>query len=56
VRGVQHDGPNQVCSYRAENERHIHYVKKREEQQGIREKASANNELSMPAEIQKGIR
>ena len=56
VRRVQRDGPHQVCSYRTENERNIHYVKKREEQEGVRKKASANNELRMPAEIQKRIR
>ena len=55
-RGVQRDGPDQICSDHGQNERHVHEIKKRKEQQGIREKTAPDNELRMSAEIQERIR
>jgi len=55
-RGVQRDGPNEICSDHAQNERHVHEIKKRKDKQGIREKTAADDELQMPSKIQKRIR
>jgi hypothetical protein len=53
---VQRDWPYQVRSYRAKNERYIHYVEQCKEEQGIRrEKAAPDDELGVAAEIQKRI-
>jgi hypothetical protein len=48
-RGVQRDGPDQICSDHAQNERYIHEIKKRKDKQGIREKTAPDNELCMSA-------
>jgi len=56
VRGIQRDGPNQICSNHAQNERHAHEIKERKEEQGIREKTAPDDELQTPPKIQERIR
>src|SRR6266481_4663488 len=55
-RGVQRDGPDQICSNHAQNERHVHKIKESEDEQSIREKTAPDDELQTPPKIQERIR
>src|SRR5467141_3158097 len=55
-RGVQRDGPNQICSNHAQNERHAYEIKECKDEQGIREKTAPDDELKTPPKIQERIR
>ena len=50
MRGVQRDGPNQICSQRRNKERDVHDMKERKEEERVGEKTATDDELQMPAD------
>ena len=54
--GVQSYEPHDVSAHRGENEGYLRDVEKSEEQNSIRQEAAPDDELSMPPEVQEGVR
>jgi hypothetical protein len=48
--------PHDVGAHRGENESHLRDVEKSEKQKSVRQEAPADNELSMPANVQERVR
>lgn len=48
--------PHDIGAHRGENERYLGNVEKSEKQNSIRQEAAPDDELSMPRDVQEGVR